>query len=108
MLRLPRITTLLLACALALALAGPAAALAVDSSAGEEYVLEVPTGGNGAERADGAGGSDSGSGGSADRGTVGIAAGSADEGGLPILLVVLAGTAAIGVCIAIMRRRRTT
>ena len=107
MLRLSRITTLLLACALALALAGPAA-LAADSSAGEEYVLEVPTGGNGAEAGESAGGSDSGTGGSADRGTVGIAAGSADEGGLPILLVVLAGTAAIGVCIAIMRRRRTT
>lgn len=108
--RFSRPTTLLLACVLALVAAGPATALAADSdsSAGDIYVLDTPEAGNesGAVPAGAENGSSSGSEG--DSGTVAAAAGSADDGGLPILLVVLAGTAIIGIAIAIMRRKRTT
>ena len=93
--RIKRTTTLLLVCALALA-AVPAAAVAQGEPAGEQYVLDVPQGGNG----DGSGEkSDS---------VAAAATEGADDGGLPILLVVLVGTAAIGAGIAIMRRRSTT
>jgi hypothetical protein len=97
--RIKRTTTLLLVCALALA-AVPAAAVAQDDPAGDQYVLDVPEGGNG-EGADG--GSDEKSDSVAAAATEG-----ADDGGLPILLVVLVGTAAIGAGIAIMRRKSTT
>ena len=50
-----RTTTLLLVCALALAVGVPAAAVAQDEPAGDQYVLEVPEGGNGEAAADGSG-----------------------------------------------------
>ena len=96
--RIKRTTTLLLVCALALA-AVPAAALAQDEPAGDQYVLDVPEGGNGEGAESGDGKSDS---------VAAAATEGADDGGLPILLVVLVGTAAIGAGIAIMRRKSTT
>ena len=96
--RIKRTTTLLLVCALALA-AVPTAALAQDEPAGDQYVLDVPEGGNGEAAGSGDGKSDS---------VAAAATEGADDGGLPILLVVLVGTAAIGAGIAIMRRKSTT
>jgi hypothetical protein len=96
--RIKRTTTLLLVCALALA-AVPAAAIAQDEPAGDQYVLDVPEGGNGEGAGSGDGKSDS---------VAAAATEGADDGGIPILLVVLVGTAAIGAGIAIMRRKSTT
>jgi len=98
--RIKRTSTLLLVCALALA-AVPAAAVAQDEPAGDQYVLDVPEGGNGEGAAGGSGDEKSDS-------VAAAATEGADDGGLPILLVVLVGTAAIGAGIAIMRRKRTT
>ena len=90
----------MLVCALALAVGIPAAAYAQSDPAIEQYDLDVPEGGNGQ-------GADDGSGEKSD--SVGVAATEgADDGGLPILLVVLIGTAAVGAGIAIMRRKKTT
>lgn len=75
--------------------------------ASEEYVLDFPSagekdgGGSGESQRDPSeAGSEDGS-----KAVTGIAADSASDGGLPILLVVLAGTAAAGAGIAIVRRR---
>jgi hypothetical protein len=99
--RIKRTTTLLLVCALALAVGVPAAAVAQDEPAGDQYVLDVPEGGNGEGAAGGSGDDRSDS-------VAAAATEGADDGGLPILLVVLVGTAAIGAGIAIMRRKKTT
>ena len=103
----PNPTTLVaLVCALALAV--PATAMA--APADEEYVLDAPAAGNDEGPAAGGGqGDDEGRGGSGGSGSdslTGVAAGSTDEGGLPILLLVLGGTAVAGAAIAITRRRR--
>lgn len=103
MFSLPRTITLLAICALAVCAIAPVAASAQgeDSPAGENYVLDVPDAGN-----DGTG--DQGSQkGSNETGVPAAAADSADEGGLPILLLVLVATAAVGAGIAIVRRRST-
>lgn len=96
--RIKRTLPLLLVCAFALAV--PAAATAQDEPAGDQYVLDVPEGGNGEGAAGGNGDEESDS-------VAAAATESADDGGLPILLVVLVGTAAIGAGIAIMRRKST-
>jgi len=101
MFSIPRTITLLAICALGLAAVAPVAATA--APADEEYVLELPSAGDNPEGAGGSGGS--GGGGSSN--AAAAAVDSADEGGLPILLVVLAGTALAGASIAIMRRQRT-
>jgi hypothetical protein len=108
--QLRRTTTLSLACALALlAAAVPAAAIAASSPSGGQYVLEQPSAGeNGSGTAEGQSGDAGSDRGSTDRALTGIAADSADDGALPILLIVLVGTAAVGAGIAILRRRRTT
>jgi hypothetical protein len=105
MIRLNPTTLVALVCALTLAL--PAAAFG-EAPASDEYVLDAPAAGDEATGAAGGGQNDDGSGrsrGGSDSLT-GIAAGSSDEGGLPILLLVLAGTAVAGTVIAITRRRR--
>lgn len=108
MIRLNPTTLVALVCALTLAL--PATAAAQDAPANEEYVLEAPAAGEDDGAAAGGGRDDgNGRGGSGESGSdslTGIAAGSTDEGGLPILLLVLAGTAVAGAAIAITRRRR--
>lgn len=105
MFTLSRTITLLAICALAAAAFVPAATAAERSPAAETYVLDDVEAGNG-----GAGGSGQDSqGGSGDgAGVPAAAADSADEGGLPILLIVLVGTAAVGAGIAILRRRTPT
>jgi hypothetical protein len=105
MFRLPRTITLLALCVLAACAIAPVGASAQDgdSPAGENYVLDVPDAGNG--EASGDQGSQKGSG---DAGVPAAAADSADEGGLPILLLVLVATAAVGAGIAIVRRRSST
>jgi hypothetical protein len=102
--RLLRTTKLYVVCGLALVLIAPAALAA--SPAKEEYVPDIPTAGSdgGAAATE-----DSRSGGTPndDAGALNGVASSGDDGGLPILLVVLAGTAVVGAGIAIMRRSRT-
>ena len=97
----PRTITLLAICALGTFALAPAVATAAPAE--EEYVLDLPSAGNeGQGAAKGGGqGADEGSG-----GVPAAAADSADEGGLPILLVILAGTALAGASIAIMRRQK--
>jgi hypothetical protein len=97
-----RTITLLAICALGLTLVVPAIANAAPAE--EEYVLDLPSAGsNPGGAGDGGGGSAKGDGSNAAEAAVD----SADEGGLPILLIVLAGTALAGASIAIMRRQRT-
>jgi hypothetical protein len=90
-----RTITLLATCALAICLCAPAAALAQgggESDAGVNYELDVPNAGQNEN----------------DQGDVPAgAADSADDGGLPILLIILAGTALAGATIAIMRRQKS-
>lgn len=102
MFRLSRTITLLAICALAAWVIAPAA-LAQDKAPGEEtYILDVPEAGNGEASGQGSqGGSNEGA------GVPAAAADGADEGGLPILLIILAGTALAGATIAIMRRQKT-
>jgi len=94
-----RTITLLATCALAVCLVAPAAALAQGggSDAEDNYVLDVPDAGQGAGENEGD---------SNDAGVPAAAADSADDGGLPILLIILAGTALAGASIAIMRRQK--
>ena len=81
----------------------PVAAVAADDAPAEEnYVLNVPDAGADAGADGSGGGQEDGAGATA------AAADSADEGGLPILLIVLAGTALAGAIIAIMRRQQKT
>ncbi len=96
-----RTLTLLVTCLLAALVAAPAAAVAAPAE--EEYVLDLPSAGSEDPGAKGRGGK-------ADERTGGVpaaAADSADEGGLPVLLVILAGTALAGASIAIMRRQKS-
>jgi hypothetical protein len=103
MFTLSRTTTLLAICALAAFLLAPAAASAQGAPGEEQYKFEPPTAGSGGAPGEGSqGGTDEGSG-----GVPAAAADSADDGGLPILLVVLAGTALAGAAIAIIRRQKT-
>ena len=105
MFSLPRTATLLAICALVAAAIVPSAALAQGgkSPAGENYVLDVPDAGNGGgQGGQGSGGSDDGS------SVPAAAAEGTDDGGLPILLIVLAGAALVGAGIAIARRRPTS
>jgi hypothetical protein len=108
MIRLNPTTLVALVCALVLVLpALPAAAQSGPAS--EEYVLEAPAAGDDEGAAPGGQADRNGRGdseGSSSDSLTGIAAGSTDEGGLPILLFVLAGTAVAGAAIAIARRRR--
>jgi hypothetical protein len=108
MIRLSPTTLVALVCVLTLAV--PATAIGQEAPANEEYVLEAPAAGDdgGAATGGGQGGADgrAGSDGSGSDSLTGVAAGSTDEGGLPILLIVLAGTAVAGAAIAITRRRR--
>jgi hypothetical protein len=108
MIRLTPTTLVALVCALTLAV--PATAIAQGAPANEEYVLEAPAAGDDGGSATGGGQGDgkgrTGSEGSGSDSLTGVAAGSTDEGGLPILLIVLAGTAVAGAAIAITRRRR--
>jgi hypothetical protein len=100
---LRRTFTLLAICALAAFLVAPAAAPAQGGSdAGNNYVLDVPATGSGGE------GSKGSSAGSNEGGSVpAAAADGADEGGLPILLIILGVTALAGASIAIIRRQKT-
>ena len=107
MIRLIPTTLVALVCALTLAVP----AIAVAGPASDEYVLDAPAAGNDDGSAAGAAQGDDGngrggSGGSGSDSLTGIAAGSTDEGGLPVLLLVLAGTAVAGAAIAITRSRR--
>lgn len=90
---------------MALVATAPATAVAAAPSS-EQYKLELPSAGPDDGSAEGqTGGSGAGTDQtSTDRPLTGIAE-SADDGALPILLVVLLGTAALGAGIAIMRRR---
>lgn len=102
MFSLPRTITLLAICALGLAVVLPGSALAAPAE--EEYVLDLPSAGsNPGGAGEGGGGGAQGDGSSAAKAAVN----SADEGGLPILLIILAGTALAGASIAIMRRQST-
>lgn len=98
-----RTSTLLAICVLAACLVAPAAALA-QAPGEEQYQFQAPSAGNDTSANTG------GQQGDGDQGSAGVpaaAADSADEGGLPILLVVLTGTALAGAAIAIMRRQKT-
>ena len=103
MFSLRRTFMLLASCALAACLVAPAATLAQDNSdAGNNYVLDVPETGSDGE------GSKGSNAGSDEGGSVpAAAADGADEGGLPILLIILGGTALAGATIAIIRRQKT-
>jgi hypothetical protein len=92
MFSLRRTITLLATCALALFVLAPAAlAQNGGSDAGDNYVLEEIPQGQGENEGDVPAGT----------------ADSADDGGLPILLIILAGTALAGASIAIMRRQKS-
>ena len=105
MFSLSRTITLLAICALAACLVAPAVASA-QTPAEETYVIPDQGAGDG-NGAPAGGGGGSGGGENGSGGVPAAAADSADEGGLPILLVVLAGTALAGASIAIMRRQKT-
>ena len=98
-----RTITLLATCVLAACLAAPAAVLA-QTPPEETYVLGDPSAGS---DGDAQGQADEGQSGSEEDsgGVPAAAADSADEGGLPILLIILAGTALAGATIAIIRKR---
>jgi hypothetical protein len=87
-----RTITLLATCALAVFVLAPAAsAQNGGSDAGDNYVLEdIPQGQENNQGDVPAGAADS-----------------TDDGGLPILLIILAGTALVGASIAIMRRQKS-
>jgi hypothetical protein len=97
-----RTTTLLAIVALAACLVAPVGASAQSAPGEEQYKFEPPTAGEGGEAA-----ADDGQGDQGSSGVPAAAADSADDGGLPILLIVLAGTALAGAAIAIIRRQKT-